>query len=652
MSHSLSPEAQRLLRQHSLRNWQTTDRMFGLLLTLEWVVLIVIALRTSPTTWSGTQQSIHPHVWIAVFLGAMVVVPPLWLSRRYPGSSESRHAVAIGQSLICALFIHLTGGRIESHFPIFGSLACLAFYRDWRVLVTATIVTGLDHAVRGIYWPTSVFGIASTDSWRWLEHIGWVLYEDFFLIYACRRSLAEMTEIACREAEANSSALRMEAVVEKRTSELQESERHLRQSRDRAQAANIAKSEFLANMSHEIRTPMTAILGYTDLLYELGDISKAPLSRVDAIETIQRNGNHLLALLNDILDLSRIESGKLSVERLPYAPAAILREVEHLMQVRADEMGIELCVRSEGVVPASVVGDPTRIRQIITNLLGNAIKFTERGSVTVVARFASTPTSTMEIDVIDTGIGMTVDAQSRIFEPFVQADASTSRRFGGTGLGLIISRRLAALLGGDVSIVYSEPDVGTCFRLCLPIEIESVSPVADVGSVEEIVAKKEIGSTNWEQSLVEMKLLVAEDGLDNQRLIFHYLKRAGAETVLAENGIEAVAFAEAADRAGRPFDAVLMDMQMPLMDGYEATKSLRQHQYRGRIIAVTAHAMAGDKRQCIEAGCDDYLTKPIDRRQLIQVLATLQTTARSPSPPTTKSSGEPSPSFTNDMSVV
>jgi len=457
-----------------------------------------------------------------------------------------------------------------------------------------------------------------------------VLYEDFFLIYACRRSLAEMTEIARREAEANSSALRMEAVVEKRTEELQQSERHLRQSRDRAQAANIAKSEFLANMSHEIRTPMTAILGYADMLYELGDISKAPFSRVDAIETIQRNGNQLLALLNDILDLSRIESGKLSVETIPFSPSAILREVEHLMQVRAEEKGIDLCIRSEGTIPAIIVGDPTRVRQIVTNLLGNAIKFTERGSVTVVVRFASFPESILEVDVLDTGIGMSAEAQSRIFEPFVQADASTSRCFGGTGLGLIISRRLAALLGGEVAIVYSELGVGTCFRLRLPVEIESDGS-AGTGDDDNMHSEKVLESPISEPPLVGMRLLVAEDGRDNQRLILHYLKRSGAETVLVENGIDAIASAEAADRSGRPFDAVLMDMQMPLLDGYEATKKLRMQKFRGRIIALTAHAMAGDRRQCLDAGCDDYLTKPIDRRRLVELLAGVTCPRRAPS---------------------
>jgi signal transduction histidine kinase/ActR/RegA family two-component response regulator len=621
MDTSLSPEADRLLQRHALQNWETTDRMFGRLLLVEWFALILIAIYGSPLTWTGSTTAIHPHVLIAIFLGGIVAAPPLWLIRHRCGSTESRQAVAIGQSLISALFIHLTGGRIESHFHIFGSLACLSFYRDWRVLVTATIVTGVDHAARGVSWPTTVFGVAASDPWRWAEHVAWVLYEDLFLIYACRRSLAEMTEIARREAEANSSALKLESVVEMRTAELRESEGRLRLSCEQAQAANVAKSEFLANMSHEIRTPMTAILGYADMLYELGDISRAPDNRVDAIQTIQRNGNHLLELLNDLLDLSRIESGKLTVECISCSPAKILCDVEHLMRVRADEKQIELDVRTEGIVPAFVLSDPTRIRQIIVNLLGNAIKFTERGSVTVVSRFAATPESVMEVDVVDTGIGMTAAAQARLFEPFMQADSSTSRRFGGTGLGLIISRRLAELLGGDVRIVRSEPNVGTCIRFQMPLEPDrtKLQDTAEAAGETEQVRKTEAVV----KPLAGLRLLVAEDGRDNQRLILHYLHTAGAETVLVENGVDAVATATRTIDSGKTFDCVLMDMQMPLLDGYEATRRLRLAHYERAIIAVTAHAMAGDRQQCLDAGCDDYLTKPIDRKRLIALLKQL-----------------------------
>ena len=327
---ALSKEARRLLQQHSLEIWRATDRFFGWLLIVEWIALVVIAAVASPRAWSGLESSVHPHVWIAIFLGGLVVLPPLVLIHFRPGKAETRHVVAIGQSLVSAILIHLTGGRIESHFHIFGSLACLSFYRDWRVLVTATVVTAVDHGARGVLWPTSVFGIASMNSWRWIEHVNWVLYEDFFLIYACRRSLNEMSEIAQREAEAALGASRMERLIDERTALLRQSEQNLRLSRDRAEEANIAKSEFLANMSHEIRTPMSAILGYADLLLESGDLGRAPIERMETIQTIRRNGHHLLDVINDILDLSRIESGKIQLETVTCSPWQVLSNIREL----------------------------------------------------------------------------------------------------------------------------------------------------------------------------------------------------------------------------------------------------------------------------------------------------------------------------------
>lgn len=620
MTSDFTDDAVRLLERHLRRTHESTDRMFARLLAIEWGALIALAVWTTPYAWIGDRHVVHPHVWLATLLGAIIVVPALWLIRRLPGSNLSRHAVAISQSLVSVLLIHLSGGRIESHFHVFGSLAFLSFYRDWRILATATVVTGIDHAVLGLYLPESVFGVGETDPWRWLEHVAWVLYEDFFLIAACRRSLTEMIEIAKREAESISSAQRLDSIVQQRTAELRENEADLRISRDRAQAANVAKSEFLANMSHEIRTPMTAILGYADLLFETGDMSRAPVERIEAIETIRRNGHHLLALLNDLLDLSRIESGMLAVEHIACSPSNILQEVEHLLRVRAVDKRIRLEVRTEGAVPETIVGDPTRIRQIIVNLLGNAIKFTEQGGVAVVARFASGPQPIMEVDITDSGIGMTPDQQARIFEPFVQADCSTARRFGGSGLGLVISRRLASLLGGEVSLVFSEAGVGTCFRLRLPVNFgaTTIRPNDVEAKVPVVEARRQCGPT-----LAGLRLLVAEDGRDNQRLIMHYLNRAGALTTLVENGLEAVDAAVKLVDEASPFDAILMDMQMPEMDGYAATRKLRQLGYDGRIIALTAHAMSSDRKQCLDAGCDDYITKPIDRKQLVAMLEPL-----------------------------
>ena len=617
---ALSTEARRLLNLHTAHIWRATDQLFGYLLAVEWFALIGIAVFISPRTWVGLDSYIHPHVWIAIVLGGVAVVPPLVLIHLRPGSAWTRHAVAISQSLMSALLIHLTGGRIESHFHVFGSLACLSFYRDWRVLVTATVITAVDHAARGIFWPTSVFGIAAANSWRWVEHLCWMLYEDFFLIYACRRSLNEMTDIARREAGAGLAAIRMEQVIDDRTSALRLSEQQLRDSRDRAEAANVAKSEFLANMSHEIRTPMTAILGYADLLFELGDLERAPPARVDAIQTIRRNGHHLLDLINDILDLSRIESRKMRLEMAALSPLNVLAEVESLMRIRADSKAISLTLECETAMPATITSDPTRIRQILVNLVGNAIKFTERGGVRIIARYMAKSESYFEIDVVDTGIGIDMEAKDSLFQPFVQADSSTTRRFGGTGLGLTISRRLAEMLGGELLIAYSELGTGTCFRCRIPAyEVQGVTMIDFAPSTKHDIMRTDMPCLT-PNSLSNVRVLLAEDGPDNQRLILHYLKRAGAEADVAESGQIAVAMAQRASEAGRSYDAILMDMQMPVMDGYLATKALRDLHYNGVIIAVTAHAMMGDREKCIDAGCDYYISKPADRVALIKVI--------------------------------
>jgi signal transduction histidine kinase/FixJ family two-component response regulator len=615
----LSPSAELRLQENLCGIRSKVDIFFGVLLLVEWLGLIVIAAATTPVTWEGPESRIHPHVFSAILLGCTITVPALAVLRRHPGTALARHSAALSQSLMSALLIHMTGGRIESHFHVFGSLACLSFYRDWRVLITATAVTGVDHAVRGIFWPASVFGIASVDLWRWFEHVCWVLYEDLFLFVSCRLSLREMSVIARREAESADAAVRMEQEIGDRTNALRESELRLRREYERSEAANFAKSEFLANMSHEIRTPMTAILGYADLLLEMGDIGRAPLDRVEAIETIRRNGNHLLTLINDILDLSRIESGKLTLEPVACSPAAILKDVATLMRVRADGKGISLDTGCVGPVPALIKTDPTRIRQILVNLLGNAIKFTEVGSVRVTLRYDA-ETSQLEFDVIDTGIGIAPARLERLFEPFVQADNSTTRRFGGTGLGLTISRRLAGVLGGDLQFVYSRPGEGTCIRLTLPCKLVAQAAASSDRKPSPQATAPDDAAIRAAMPESGTRILVAEDGPDNQRLLRHYLRKAGFEVVLVDNGQDAVDEALRAEDAGSPFAVIVMDMQMPILDGYEATAVLRRRGYRRPIVAATAHTMVGDRAKCLDFGCDDYIPKPFERRSLIELL--------------------------------
>ncbi|MHB1033345.1 MAG: PAS domain-containing hybrid sensor histidine kinase/response regulator [Pirellulales bacterium] len=413
---------------------------------------------------------------------------------------------------------------------------------------------------------------------------------------------------------------RAEQRLRDQTIALRSANQRLVELHEAAQAASRAKSEFLANMSHEIRTPMTAILGFAENLRAM-DLSES--EKRNAIDTICRNGEHLLQLINDILDLSKIEADKLAIQRVACSVFQIIADVRLMMQNRAGAKGLLLDVQYEGPLPETIHSDPGRLRQILANLVGNAVKFTETGGVRILARMAAQDAEPMlQIDVTDTGIGMTGQQIKRVFNSFTQADESTNRRFGGTGLGLAISRRLANLLGGDITVA-SELGEGSTFTVTIPTgPLAGVAvvdrPQADLAAPKETVTEP---AAFVEAVDLDCRVLLAEDGLDNQRLISFILRKAGARVILAENGKIACDRIAAAAKSGESFDAVLMDMQMPVLDGYEATRRLRALGYRGPIIALTAHAMVGDREKCLEVGCDDYLSKPIDRERLLMVLA-------------------------------
>ncbi|TVQ33351.1 MAG: response regulator [Phycisphaeraceae bacterium] len=598
-----------LFNEHRQRVHRQTDRLFAALMAVQWVFGVCIALWISPRTWIGELGSTHVHVYAAIFMGAALSGLPIALALLRPGRPLTRHVMAASQMLWSALLIHLTGGRIETHFHVFGSLAFLAFYRDWKVLMTAVAVVGADHFLRGVYWPRSVFGVGVISEWRWLEHVGWVLFQCSILVWACKRGVWEMWALATRQASLEESKRSVEEEVRQRTAELS-------RARIDAESANRAKSEFLANMSHEIRTPMTAIIGYADLLLEP---QQSERNRAETIHTIRTNSEHLLAIVNDILDISRIEAGKLEIERIEASPSQIVLEAESLMRGRAGEKGLAFGVEFRTDVPRIARFDPTRLRQILVNLLSNAIKFTEEGGVRL---FVSASGSRMRFEVADTGVGMTAEQIDRLFQPFSQADSSTVRRFGGTGLGLSISMRLAQMLGGDIT-VRSEPGVGSSFV----VEIEA-PPVngcelhrPGAGEAHRESESNADSDDTTPPSLSGVRVLVAEDGPDNQRLITHHLERAGATVTLAGNGERACELAMEALSEGRPYDVVVMDMQMPVLDGYQAAGRLRAERCPTPIIALTAHAMSGDRERCLASGCDDYLTKPIQKLALLQACA-------------------------------
>jgi Amt family ammonium transporter len=400
--------------------------------------------------------------------------------------------------------------------------------------------------------------------------------------------------------------------------------------RRRAEQANHAKTEFLANMSHEIRTPMTAILGFADVLLTEEGSETAPAERINALQTIKRNGEHLLEIINDILDLSKIEASCLAAERIRFAASKIVADVIGLMKVRAEAKKLDLDVSYTGLLPETIESDPTRLRQILINLVGNALKFTESGGVQIRVRFipSNNEEGHLEFAVVDTGVGMNAEQIGRLFRPFTQADASTTRKFGGTGLGLTITKRLTEMLGGTVAV---ESESGKSSTFTVTVATGSLCGVRMVEpSTPRGTAIGSRPSPAKSGPSLECRILLAEDGVDNQRLIAFILKKAGADVTIVENGQAAMDRAVEARNAGRPFDVILMDIQMPVMDGYTATMRLREAGYRGAIIALTAHTMSGDRDKCLAAGCDAYATKPIDRTKLIALIAELCQKSRNP----------------------
>ena len=417
-----------------------------------------------------------------------------------------------------------------------------------------------------------------------------------------------LAAIEARDQELDRHQQNLEQLVEERTLELQQKTKE-------AMAASVTKSVFLANMSHEIRTPMNAIIGFSHMLRE-GNYDSDE-ERVEFLNTISSSGQHLLELINDILDLSKIEAGCMTIESLPVSPHQLIADVISISRVTALTKGLGLDYQWIGPVPKRVTTDPAKFRQLLINLIGNAIKFTEVGGVHVIARLAVNQRS-LQIQVIDSGIGIAADKLETIFAPFSQADASMTRRFGGTGLGLSISRKLAEVLGGSLT-VESEPGIGSTFTVVIatggaePLEFQASAPVADVIPTQNPEASDPIASVPR-----GCRVLLVEDGDTNRRLIHKMLERHGVEVTDAVNGQIGVDLA-----MEREFDVILMDMQMPVKDGYTAATELRAKGLTIPIVALTAHAMAGDADKCRKAGCSEYLSKPIQESRLLTKLSEL-----------------------------
>ncbi|MDG0815048.1 sensor histidine kinase [Bdellovibrio svalbardensis] len=435
-----NPEIRKIFDEQSFEICARVDRSFAFLMGFQWLAAILVAWLVSPNTWLSGVDRVQESLVLAFVFGGMFSLPAIFASYLVPGEKATRYIVAIGQMLFSILFIHLTGGRIETHFHVFVSLAFVAFYKDVGVLWAAGAIILADHMIRGAIMPLSVYGDMNSTYWRWIEHGLWIAFENIVLWLGILKVREELWDMA-------------------------RSKYELIQAKDEAQRASVLKSSFISNMSHEIRTPLNSIIGFADVLND----SELNQEHKEYASTIHRCSESLLVLINDILDISKIENGLLEIDRHRFNVHKLHDDVQKMFLVRCREKGLHLEVKLDESIPKIAIGDSHRIRQVLVNLIGNAVKFTDRGGVFVQVEKDQDLEHTYKWKVQDTGVGIAPESQHQLFRAFVQGNASVSRNYGGSGLGLLISKNLIELMGGRISFD-SQPGEGSTFSFTLKLE--------------------------------------------------------------------------------------------------------------------------------------------------------------------------------------
>jgi len=548
------------------------DRSFVILMLVQYLAGIVIALGISPGAWASTGIAPRWHILAAILLGGLFTGVPLALMLLKPRHLVTRHAIAAGQMCMSGLLIHLSGGRIETHFHVFGSLAFLAFYRDWRLLATASGVVVLDLIVRGSLWPMSIFGTPTVDHWRWLEHTGWVIFEDAFLFVAIRHTVELLQSVALRRAE-------------------------LEQARDTAEQASRAKDDFMAVLSHELRTPLTPSLM---TLGALEDDTRLDERVREEVAMVRRNVELEARLIDDLLDLTRIESGKLELSTANVDVHALLRHILQTCRAEFDAKQLTI-VRRLDASRSWVYGDGARLQQVFWNLLKNAVKFTPTGGRIEVKTQDSG--EKIRIDVIDSGMGIEPEVLPKIFKRFEQGGTDVTRQFGGLGLGLSIARAIVEMHRGAIRAESRGRGWGTTFTVAIPARAEAPTAVPNTQTQKLRLS-----------GALPRRVLLVDDHFDTRETLAKLLKRSGYEVATAD------CVTAAKERAAHAeFDILVSDLGLPDGHGCDLMRELHER-YGLPGVAFSGYGMEGDVQRSLEAGFSAHLTKPVDFLKLKEAM--------------------------------